>query len=282
MKSIELCSECDSPIQPTGVLCEVCQAPIGFPNVRRAIREDDALDKRYKLETASVKARGIEDVALKFQQAVDGANVVIARSVIELLSIVKNENLLISTFYQQVASRARMAENNAFDPKRAAIESLVHPFYYENIHYAALSLDNTGVTYYGEAHIKLKNKFISSRTSCFEGNAFNLVKKLELVMGDDFPEGYRSTWEQKGKLAVCKYHANLKKDACEVKDFQNILLVDQANADFIEAHIFGNIHVKCVDSVTLLPNASQGAKVMFEAHRGSLAKMNIIVDIRKS
>jgi hypothetical protein len=282
MKSIELCSECESPILPTGVLCEVCQAPVGFPNVRRAIQEDSALEQRYKLEIASVKTRNIEDVALKFQEAVDGANVVMARSVMDFLNIVKNDNLLISTFHQQVASGARLAENNAYDPKRTAIESLVHPFYYDKIHYAALSLDSTGVTYYGEAHIKLKNKFISKRTSFFEENAFNLVTKLGLVMGEDFPEGYRSTWEKKGKLALCKYHANLNKDACGIKDFQDILLVDKAESDFIEAHIFGNIHVKCVDSVTLLPTVNLSGKVMFEAHRGMLANMNINVDIRTS
>ncbi|MFT6901398.1 MAG: hypothetical protein ACJAXS_001588 [Colwellia sp.] len=279
MENIEQCSVCATPIPVSGVSCDVCQEHIGFPNVRLAIKENEALEHRYQMEMESVKSRGIEEVAADFEKAVDKANVIIARSVTQLLTLVGNENNLISTFHQQVGSGARLAENNEFDPKRDAVESIAHPLYYKNIHYAALSLDNVGVKHYGNAHIKLHNNFIRKRTSFFEENPFNLVTKLGLAVKDTMPEGYRSTWENKSKLAICKYHANLKKgDSCE-DDFQKVLLVEKDDADFIEANIFGSIHVKCIEAVTLLNSADKTSKILFEVNKKRFSDMGIKAEV---
>jgi hypothetical protein len=187
----------------------------------------------------------------------------------------------MSTFHQQVASGARLAENNDFDPKRDGIESIIHPLYYDKIHYAALSLDVIGVKHYGEAHIMLHNKYIQNRTSFFEENPFNLVKKLKLAAGEVLPAGYRSTWSERGKLALCKYHANLKKDENGLDYFQKTLLVEGVNADFIEAHIYGSIHMKCIEEVTLLSDASNTAKVLFKAKKSVFLMKGIKLGVRQ-
>jgi hypothetical protein len=281
MENIDKCAVCDTPIPSVGTACDVCQTPIGFPNVRLAIKESIALDSRYQMEMESVKARNIQKVAHDFETAVDNANVVIVRSFIDLISLVENENKLISTFHQQVAGGARLAENNDFDPKRGAIESIIHPLYYEKIHYAALSLDLIGVKHYGEAHIMLHNKYIQNRTSFLEENPFNLVKKLKLAAGEVLPAGYRSSWIDRGKLALCKYHANLNSDENGLDDFQKILLVENDNPDFIEAHIYGSIHMKCIEAVTLLSDASNTAKVLFDAKKNMFLMKDIKVEVRQ-
>jgi hypothetical protein len=282
MENSEKCGICDTPIPPVGTACDVCQTPIGFPNVRLANKESALLGKRYLMEMESVKARSIQKVAHNFEIAVDTANVVMVRSFIDLIAIVENENKLISTFHQQVASGARLAENNAFDSMRDAIESIVHPLYYDKIHCAALSLNLIGVKTYGDTHIKLNDKYIQNRTSFFEENPFNLVKKLKLAAGETLPSGYRASWVERGKLALCKYHANLKGDETRLDDFQNILLVQQDDPDFIEAHIYGSIHMKCIEAVTLQDDASNTAKVLFDAKKKSFLMKGIQVEVRQS
>jgi hypothetical protein len=282
MEDIEKCKVCETPVPSAGTVCDVCHAAIGFPNVRLANKESAALDKRYQMEMESVTARNIQEVARDFETAVDKANVVIVRSFIDIISLVENENMLISTFHQQVASGARLAENNYFDPKRDGIESIIHPLYYDKIHYAALSLDSIGAKNYGEAHITLHNKFIESRTTFLEENSFNLVKKLELKVGEVLPSGYRSSWLDKGKLALCKYHANLNENDNGMVDFQKVLLVESDDPDFIEAHIYGSIHMKCIEAVTLLSDANITSKVLFEAKKSTFLAKGIKVEVRQA
>lgn len=280
MSNVETCSECKTVLPIAGVHCDLCYNFIGFPNIRRAIKEKPALDARYNLEMASVRFRKIENVANDFETALVDSNVVIVKSMIDLVTLIGSENNLISTFHQQIAGGARIAEHNYYDQKRDSVESLVHPLYYSNIHYAALSLDNVGVKYYGEAHIKLNSEYIKDRTSFFEGNAFNLIKQLGLAAGDDFPEGYRSTWENKGKLALCKYHSNLQKDTVNKADFQKVVLVETHESDFIEAHIYGSIHLRCIEKVTLLDSASEVSKMLFDAHKVQFINYNINTEVR--
>ncbi len=283
MENIEKCGVCNTAIPPAGINCDVCQTSIGFPNVRLANKESAALGSRYQMEMESVKARNVQNLAHNFENAVDKANVVMVRSFIDLISLIENENKLVSTFHQQVAGGARLAENNKYDPMRAAIESIVHPLYYEKIHYAALSLDLIGVkNTYGEAHIKLHDEYIKNRTTFFEENPFNLVKKLKLSAGEPLPPGYRSSWLERGKLALCKYHANLKEDESGRDYFQDILLVQRDNPDYMEAHIYGSIHMKCIEAVTLLSDASNTTKVLFDAKKKSFLMKGIKVEVRQS
>ena len=277
---VNLCG-CGTPFNSAGTSCDVCQSPIGFPNVRAAQSDQQALVDRFDLEMASIKIRKIDDVASEFIEAVNKANVVIARSMLDLIPMIQNSNKLFATFHNQVASNARLAENNEFDPKRETIESLLHPFYYKNIHYAALSLDCVGIKDYGDVHIKFHNKFIQNRTSFFEENPFNFVKKHNLLVGDSVPPGFRSTWEEKGKLALCKYHANLYV-GMESKQFKDVLVVNKDNPDFIEAHIYGNIHVACIDKITMFSDAEQTSTLLFNANKKKFKDLDIKIEMRSA
>jgi hypothetical protein len=282
MKSDEVCETCGHALNPSGTQCDACQSSIGFPNVRLAVKEESALEKRYHSESESVKLRKIENTAMNFENSINiNANVVIARSVLDVMALLKSENSLIVTFHRQVASGARTAENNDFDPKRDMYESCANPMFYKEINYAALTFDNVGVSYYGEAHMKLNSKFIMNRTSFFEENAFILAKKLKLQLGDNFPAGYRSTWKDKGKLALCKLHASLDEGRDTVEDFQKILVVeDGGNSDFIEAHIYGSIHQSCIENITLTSEVSPALKALFSTL--NLTKYGITTDKRTS
>src|SRR5688572_6891173 len=80
--------------------------------------------------------------------------------------LVKSKNALYVSFHSQVRSGARIPEDNDWDKGRSAAESTVHPNYYENINYTALSLDGFGVLWWGDLDC---TRFRRHRVRCFHG-----------------------------------------------------------------------------------------------------------------
>lgn len=277
---LDNCENCNNELPVDGISCTVCQGHIGFPNVRLAKTEEDDLNQRFNSELESVKLRDLTSVISKFRDSVNDANVVMARKVIQLIPMIENDNSLLSTFHEQVASGARIAENNQYDPKRAAVESTVHPLYFEKIHYAALSLTDTGVEGpYGDVHLLLNTLHIKQRTTFFQENPFNLLKKLQLQCTERLPSGYRATWENKDKLSVCKCHSLLDKKHDNVVDFQNALMIQGENPEFLEANIYGSIHSKCIKKVTFF-GVEVESKLLFNVYKKRIIDKDITVEIK--
>ncbi len=248
LKQNELCPNCESLITVAAIRCEVCEEPVGFPNVRLAEKESATLQSKYEDSLASIDAREIRPIIDIFEDSLQSARVVVAKSLDSFIATLNSGNQLITTFYNQVASNARLAENNDWDPYRPAIESVCHPLYYTEIQYAALSLDGYGASKYGGVHITLKQGAIEKRTSFFIENPFDLISKIRLPHLEPLPAGYRSTWSDKSKLAVCKLHSKFEAKTTS-DDFPKILL-DWDKDDFIEANIYGRMHRGSFESIT--------------------------------
>jgi hypothetical protein len=273
---LDRCPSCNSEVTASATTCNVCEDPIGFPNVRLALKEKKALKERYDLELASIKVRGLLEITNTFETAVQNAKVVMGRSVLQFVSLIDGDNALLNTYYQQVASSSRVAENNMFDPKRPTVESISHPHYYESIHYAALSLNGKGTLGYGGAHIVFKSEYIEKRTTFFEENPFLLLTKLKLIASESLPEGYRSTWEDKGKLAVCKLHSKITDDTNTIEEFQDILL-GSASGDFIEANIYGKIHKAIFKEVSFISHNTTD-KALIKAYTKKIRNAGITIN----
>jgi len=109
----------------------------------------------------------------------------------ELLS---SDNTLFATFYQSVHGDARLPEDNEWDRIRQSVDSLLFPYYYDQLRYAALSVDGSGVTGYGEYCVVLKDAAITNRASVFEEDTVLFVKHHRIVAGDPLPPGFRAIW----------------------------------------------------------------------------------------
>ncbi|MEC8296707.1 MAG: hypothetical protein VX008_03630 [Pseudomonadota bacterium] len=275
----EFCENCGCEYNPGLTVCNVCQHPIGFPNVRKANSETEDLEQRYSDAMASLTALNKTDLVLDFQEEVKKSNVVIAKSVPDLVQLISNKNKLITTFHREVASGARLAENNQYDPNRDAVESKAHPLYYQNINYACVSLTTVGVSYYGKAHLCLDSKTIKSRTSFFQENPFLLMNKLKLTISDDLPAGYRSNWGERDKLAVCKSESGLSKCA-ERSEFQSLVLREDVKngdgSDFIEANIYGPIHSLSISRVTLVGKRDKQSSLLINAYKNQFEDIELI------
>lgn len=117
---------------------------------------------------------------------------------------------------------------------------------------AALSPNGRGMEYYGPYLVKLNLDLIKNRLSLFEENPFYFCKKNNIISGTTVSAGHRCTWKNRGSLAVAKLESKVSADMSE-EAIENALMEQRGNfadCDFIEAHIFGSIHVQCIESVS--------------------------------
>ncbi|WP_165735417.1 hypothetical protein [Pseudoalteromonas sp. C8] len=251
LKKNDLCDVCRTQLNISGTHCDVCYSDIGFPNIRKAESEEVELQERYELAHSSIKVQGNEVESENFESFVDSSFVVMNRSFTDVFNVLQS-NRSIVPFHKQVASSMRSYEQNKYDLNRDAYESKVSPGYYEDIHYGLLAKDEGGSSYYGDVSIKFGEKFIKNRTSFFQDDTYDFCDKHQLVVTEDAPKGYRSTWKNRKKLALIKLHPNIKKGMSD-SDMAKLLFDTDTNS-YIEAHIYGTISKESFEKVTITSN----------------------------
>ena len=243
----ENCSFCGFYLPPHLRYCPSCERDAGYPNVRAAGADDEAIALRARFQEAEEDAerRNCLLQLQRFGAAVAGSKAIICRSLQGALSFVSSDNALYNTFYQQVESGARIPEANFWDRARVPVDGTLFPMYQEKIVFGMLSLDNQGSSYHGPYVIVLKESMVGHRASVFEENSVNFFqKRSDIRVGGAAPAGYRTIWAMRDKLAVAKCHSRIG-SATISNDFPAILLVpgaDPKDNDFIEVHIYGPIH----------------------------------------
>ncbi len=179
------------------------------------------------------------------------SRVVWARDLGALDNFIKNENVLYVSFQRQRRGGTRIPSRNKWDRGRIAVEATIHPNYEEDINYAALSLEEVGVLAWGAYQVLLKDKLIENRTTFLEENPFLLCQHHNVVAGQPPPHGYRSTWDARHKLAMAKLEGRIHNGTTR-SDYPGILLrqgSSTGDADFVEAHIYGDMHRSIIEKV---------------------------------
>lgn len=262
------CSSIDSCPKGCGLVsrhrrtCEYCEADVGFPNVRYAMHEVGDLDVRYQAAYDVAKSRGIESQVIRLDQELRQSNAVMVRNVLDVTTLLSSNSRLWTTFAKQMQADIRLAENNEWDEGRAAAESAIHPNYHEKIHYAVLSLDQYGALdpAYGQCHLLLKSETYIDRATVFEENAFLFMRRHGVIAGTKIPSGYRAIWQDRHKLGVCKLSPLIDPAEKEVKCSQLLKSGTDKLADFIEVHIYGSIHSKTFEKITLIASSVSGSE----------------------
>jgi hypothetical protein len=277
------CPNCKTQVLEHVERCHVCETDVGFPNVRAAAsdKETAALASRVADARVTAGARGCLDILEAFGQAVTRSQAVLARSLGDLDALIKRDNVLYVNFHSQVRSRSRLPDDNDWDRGRVSAESAVLPNYFENINFAALSLDGLGVLWWGEYSISLRESHIGARTSVFEENPFVFCERHRVVAGRSVPPGYRATWAGRQELAMAKLVHKLQ-PAMAAEKFPEILLsqgASRADADFIECHIFGPIHQATIGRVIgLRPSGGDPDLIIWKSVMAKLQKLGVIVE----
>lgn len=210
----------------------------------------------------------------QFETAVAESKAVMTRHLAYLDNLVRGTGLL-GRYHTMVRAGLRTPEPNHYDATRTSVEAAIHPNYHEEIHYAALSLNGLGATWYGDCHLQLKDDTIQERSSVFEENPFRLAERLSIPLGGKIPSGYRAVWDERQLLAIAKLHSKITPKIASTR-FADILL-DNAGAatDFIEVHIFGSLHLRSFECVIAKTPKNKADKIILRSLCLKLRKFGI-------
>lgn len=247
------CGKCTAEVPLNRRECAICNTDAGFPNVRvaRREREAEALTARYNNAMVSARARSVLPELLAFEAAVGASKAVMNRSLGALSNWLNGPTELFLTFHNQVKHLGRVPNETEWDQQREAAEAAVNPYCYQELSFAALTLDGQGMLYYGPYSVTLKSITIEDRASVFEQNPFYFNRVHHVVAGQSPPLGYRSPWAERGRLAVAKLQADIV-PGCTSAQFPDILMAprrSESDCDFVEVHIFGPVNRLGIDRI---------------------------------
>lgn len=248
-----ICKTCSSEVSDSEEKCSTCGWYAGPPNVRWAARQEevDALEERYLAALERASADGIEAEVASFDKEMRATCAVVNVDLKFLHQFITDNRVTYSNYDLSVRSQARKPAKAPADRHRRAIEAMLFGVYSDQIRYAALSLDETGLESYGAYAIKLREVSIAERASLLEDNSYDFIPKHEIDPGDDVPPGYLATWRERHRLAVAKL-ANRFSSGTSEAERSKILLSskgDRHTDDYIEVHIYGGFDNKAIESV---------------------------------
>jgi hypothetical protein len=258
-----ICQKCGNEVRSHERNCPVCDADVGYPNVRAAETQEEvsALQERAAVAVDSCAARGCSRVLLEFQRALQSSKPVLSRSIQQVMALMSSDNELYASFYAQVGAHSRRPEETLVERERLIADNLLFPYFHEEIRFAALSLDGKGVRHYGACALALSEVAIRTRASVFEKNSVEFCREHKLSAGKSIPPGHRAVWQDRDKLAVAKLHDRLSADLKSDR-FGQILLDDESNPDFIEVHIYGQLHRRAIESIFVHESTDRSAEAL--------------------
>lgn len=252
------CEKCNADVPVNALRCTVCGLPAAPPNVRMASRdaERDALNKRLAAVEAKCNTSDERRYIIDFADALEGSKAVMNRSLASLHDWICGLSPLYQTFHRQVEFLGRTPALNDWDTQREATEAAINPYIYRDLSFAALTVNQRGVDYYGPYSVLLKTLTIEDRATVFEENPFHFVVKHRKPESISLlPPGYRAPWSERKNLAICKHHEQILSKGDQV-DIANVIISGDRTSDecdYIEVHIYGPIDRRCIESV-LGPN----------------------------
>lgn len=246
------CPDCGFENPFVNEKCSCCGMFLGFPNVNDCSQKEEleALEKRYKEKVEYAAKKGHEKKRIEFEEAVKKSVAVINVNLNYLHSLIVGKNTLYSTYQLQIEGESRELAPTEFDKERMGIEGTLFGSYGKNIRYAALSLNGTGLTSYGDFTLILFDTAVRKRSTLLEENSYNFIRRHKILAGGEIPQGYRTVWKDRHKLAVAKL---IEKVLLTNKDnYAKIVLFSTVNRkkdEFIEVHIYGKLNEASIQAV---------------------------------
>lgn len=225
---------------------------LGFPNVNECSQKEEleALEKRYQEKVELAAAKGKEDIRIEFEEEVKKSKAVINVDLDYLHFFIVGKHSLYSTYQLQTEGESRDYTRSEFDKERLGIEGTLFGSYGENIRYAALSLDGSGLKSYGDFTIALADEAIKLRSTLLEDNSYGFIRRHKILAGGKIPRGYRAVWKDRHMLSVAKLMKKIL--LTKSKNYATIILDNTGSRkkdEFIEVHIYGKISRESLQAV---------------------------------
>jgi hypothetical protein len=279
------CISCGFDFLESAQLCPHCARPSLFPNVSAANKpmEVESLMVRYEQAKAYAESRGAEDARRRFQDAASKSNAIISRSLNELQRLVSGDNQVYATYYELTNSGVQLPTGGRWDLIRTLVDEMLFGTYKDKIRFAALSLNKTGLTTYGECSLVLKDTMIAHRASVFEENSCVWLHKqdIKLSTANSLPKGFRASWNNRGLLSVAKLGNKLIANMSDAA-FESLLLeqgTNTGNDNFIEVHIYGPLTVRSLAFVRISKQSKRSKDIICRSILEKLGQYNVPVEI---
>lgn len=247
-----VCPDCKYEMPITRTSCPHCGRPQFFPNVDIAESPEEKQKLHQRFQDAIVQCQNDScwDVATRFISACEKSVAVFACPLLKLHRQVASGTDVFETYYDLERLRLRASSSKRFDwaklRPQAEIELLGSHHHINQIHYACLSIDGTGLESYGDCTVALSEAMIAHRASCFEGNTAVVFAEKH-----HFSQFLRSGWTNRHRICFATCGRDLD-SSCTESEFPGILVkvVGKPEDDwFIEVHVFGPMTAKTFEAV---------------------------------
>ncbi len=265
----EPCDDCACEIPLDWRVCPHCGRPSRFPNVIKADRleEVEALERRYRKGLAAARKSGRLAAVKRFEAAVkQKSQAVMVCPATKLIEIANRNRDLFATYHDLERFRFPRPQTDLSEPDWDAIRPAFETKLFDKrnldrIHYAALSLDDDGLSNYGNCSIVLREDMVSHRASLFNENSLGFAIRRKIQCAQKIPAGYRCSWKRRHQLSVAKT-ARLIRQGTPTDEFPQLLLkaANTSSRDrFVEVHVFGPMTAKTFEKITLRKDAGTDA-----------------------
>jgi len=262
-------------------VCPVCGTTQTNPvNVKRAKLKQEiaALDSRYQVSMNSFTARGLQNEHQRLEQLVQTKGKAVINTSFDFTWEWLGPNRSAYTSYRrQLMDKTRQTALFENDVNRTLADSFLYGSATDII-YGALTVNEKGLTSYGEVSVFLKEISVERRTSVLETNSFYFIKDLvdnnQYTFGKPFPAGYLSSWQDKYKLAVSKLASSLNKNISDEELCDLILFSsgDKNTDRFFELHIYGSIVAAAIEKIVIPENVLHSKDIKRQLQWGELRK----------
>lgn len=275
------CEFCGNDVPLEWNTCPHCGRACRYtPNVRTAQADPvrEALDRRYRAALKDATDRGAEVVFREFEAAARTSKAVIARPLRDIDRLASSDKELYATYYGLTRAEVRLRFGDKWDRVRGIADEVLFPGYKEHIRFAALTLDGTGLSDFGDCYLVLKEDMIGHRASAFEENSASFLERHRYTE----PEGARSTWEERSKLCTAKNAGDLRSGMPD-SEFASVLLRQKTATEesrFVEVHIYGPMSVRSVEKVILKKEAGSSKESFRLELLDRLAKVGVPLEVK--
>ena len=218
--------------------------------------ELSALKIRYQAAKKALAAKKLSAVGSQLEKAIkEQGKAIISTSFDFLWEWLILGTVAYESYRRQLINGARKRAAFANDVRRSSVDSYL--FGSEpDIVYAALSVNERGLSSYGNVTAVLRSKSIADRTVALEMNSFDFTTMAASngwSVEKPLPAGYLSSWNEKHKLGLIKNKGVMEKPL-EHNILCDLVLHSEGNRAtdrFIELYIFGRIIAAAVEKITL-------------------------------
>lgn len=220
------CEFCSVAFSIARTACPHCGRPQRFPNVMAArdVRHTAALQQQYDSARDSVRGKLDREFA-DLERDASGAQAVLSARPEKLEPLIQRNNGILPNYWDLQDLSSTSPDGNSGPDwhnlrQKAEIELVESAEHRERLHYAALSLDGTGLPNYGECAIVLRESMIAHRATVYRTNS---AVEVSQRIGATLHPGGLAKWEDRGRLAATKLVDQLRPGMAE-PEFQELLL----------------------------------------------------------